>query len=145
MTRNEFIRLCGITVAGGLGASLLNGCASAYYFARFEIQERKLSIPVSEFFVAQGKKIKPRKFVLLRIPQFNYPICVFRISETDYTAVLMECTHRSCELQNQGYYLVCPCHGSEFTCRGQVKNPPAEDDLKTFSVKSSEQYIHVEI
>ena len=57
----------------------------------------------------------------------------------------MECTHRSCELETEGNYLMCPCHGSEFTNKGIVQNPPAEHNLKTFNLKIDNENIYIQL
>jgi len=66
-------------------------------------------------------------------------------ANTPYTALLMECTHKGCELRVNGEYLVCPCHGSEFTNKGVVQNPPAEKNLRTFIVTADNENIYVEV
>lgn len=92
--------------------------------------------------MVKDKKVE-RKYVLLKSEKFDFPICVFKLSEENYSALLMECTHKGCELHNQGEFLVCPCHGSEFSNKGVVQNPPADQNLKTFSVKTDIDHIYV--
>ena len=55
----------------------------------------------------------------------------------------MQCTHKGCELQAQGDFLICPCHGSEFTNQGVVQNPPAEQDLQTFKISIDNENIYI--
>jgi cytochrome b6-f complex iron-sulfur subunit len=83
--------------------------------------------------------------VLIRNERFNFPICVYKLDENNYTALLMECTHRSCELQPQGTYLICPCHGSEFNNKGVVQNPPAEQNLRTFKITTDNEHIYIQL
>ena len=86
-----------------------------------------------------------RKYVLLKSDKFNFPICIFKIGEDTYSALLMECTHNGCELQPQGDNLLCPCHGSEFSNKGVVQNPPAEENLKTFTIKTDNENIYIQL
>jgi cytochrome b6-f complex iron-sulfur subunit len=65
------------------------------------------------------------------------------INEDDYSALLLQCTHKGCELQPQGNFLICPCHGSEFTNKGVVQNPPAEQNLKTFKTSTDNENIYI--
>ena len=83
--------------------------------------------------------------MLIRAAQFNYPIIVYRLAEGTYSALLMECTHKNCELQPQGAYLVCPCHGSEFSNTGVVQNPPAEENLRTFQITQDHEHLYIQL
>ena len=71
--------------------------------------------------------------------RFNFPY-VFTgylpipISEQEYSALWMKCTHQGTELHAFGDRLQCPAHGSEFTKNGAVQNGPAADPLRTFPV-----------
>src|SRR4051794_33107917 len=55
-----------------------------------------------------------RSYVIVRNDDLQYPICVYRIDETTYSALWMQCTHQGAELQVSGDQLTCPAHGSEF-------------------------------
>jgi len=127
-------------------SSVLTGCKSVNYFAKPDIAEPgQLRINKSEFIRTGNDKIKFRKYVLINTNKFNYPICLFRISDTEFSAVLLQCTHKGCELNPQGDYLVCPCHGSEFSNLGIVVQPPAEENLKTFNVKTDNDHVFIQL
>jgi len=144
MERKEFIKVCGLTCVGALSAlSLLEACGTANYFAQSTIRNREFIIKKTEFLQMKKEKTVVRKYVLLKTEQFNFPICIYKTGEDTYSALLMECTHKSCELQPHGEYLICPCHGSEFSNKGIVQNPPAEDNLKTFQTKTDNENIYV--
>lgn len=64
----------------------------------------------------------------------QYPVCVYRINENEYTALWMQCTHQGAELQVFGDKLQCPAHGSDFTNTGIVQSGPADRKLRTFPV-----------
>ncbi len=144
MNRKEFFKACGIMGIGlPVAASLLESCSGPQYFAKANFSGNFAIIKKSEFVKIDKNKTTFRKYVLLKPEKFNYPICIFHEGGENYSAVLMECTHKGCELKPHGDYLSCPCHGSEFTTRGVVQNPPAEQNLRTFKVRSDNENIYV--
>jgi nitrite reductase/ring-hydroxylating ferredoxin subunit len=144
MDRKAFIKTCGFTCLGGLSViSLIQSCGSSNYYAKSTFKDKQLVLGKSEFIKEKDGKKTLRKYVLLKTEQLSYPICIYKTGEDQYSALLMECTHKSCELQPHGDYLVCPCHGSEFSNKGAVQNPPAEDNLKTFQVKTDHENIYI--
>lgn len=146
MDRKNFIKSCGFACLGSLGlSSILQGCASTNYFANHSASNNQLKVPLSEFVVTENGKSNFRKYILLKPQQLNFPICIFRLSESEYSALLMECTHRSCELQNNGNYLMCPCHGSEFNNKGVVQNPPADQNLKSYKVIINNDNLYIQL
>jgi cytochrome b6-f complex iron-sulfur subunit len=146
MDRKEFIRTCGFACLGGTTlAALLESCAGTNYFAQTSYANNQIAIRKSEFIKVTKDKSIQRKYVLVRHDKFNFPICIYKLDEENYSALLMQCTHRGCELQPNGDYLVCPCHGSEFTNKGVVQNPPAEQDLQTFKISTDNENIYLYI
>lgn len=144
MDRKEFIKTCGYTCLGGTAlVALLQSCASTNYFAQTAFEENKILIRKTEFLKTEKEKITERKFVLVKTEKIGYPIGVYKISENEYSALLLQCTHKSCELQPQGNFLVCPCHGSEFTNTGVVQNPPAEQNLKIYKTSTDNENIYI--
>ncbi|WP_144605495.1 QcrA and Rieske domain-containing protein [Algoriphagus algorifonticola] len=144
MDRKEFIKTCGFACLGGTTlAVLLESCAGTNYLAQTSYANNQITIPKTEFIrIAKDKTIQ-RKYVLVRHDKFSYPICVYKLDEENYSALLMQCTHKGCELQAQGDFLICPCHGSEFTNQGVVQNPPAEQDLQTFKISTDNENIYI--
>src|SRR5690348_7028417 len=127
MNRKEFIKTCGLTCLSGVTLSfLLESCVGTNYFAKTSYANNQITIPKSEFIQFTKDKTIQRKYVLVRHDKFNYPICIYKLDQESYSALLMQCTHSGCELQPHGNYLTCPCHGSEFDSKGVVQNPPAE-------------------
>lgn len=150
MDRKTFIKSCGVACFGGtVLASALAGCASANYFAVTTVENNKLVINANEFQYVNNEKVEVRDFVLVRTTKHRYPICIYRNADANnaisYNALLMECTHKGCELHANGDYLICPCHGSEFTSKGVVQNPPAEKNLHSFIVTTSSDKIYLHI
>lgn len=59
-----------------------------------------------------------------------------RLPEDGFLAIYRRCTHLGCAVpfdQASGQF-VCPCHGSEFTMDGDVRNEPAPRPLDLFSL-----------
>jgi cytochrome b6-f complex iron-sulfur subunit len=146
MNRKDFLHQGAFALVGCMGlTNFLSSCGTASYYAKHSLANNSLQIPLTEFIKLENGKTTYRKFVLVKAQQHNFPICLFRLNETTYSAVLMECTHKSCELHNQGDFLMCPCHGSEFSNIGKVQNPPAEEDLKTFKVHIQNDNLYIEL
>lgn len=145
MERKEFIHQCGKICLGGLlMGGLLESCAGNYYAAATYLNNQ-ITLKKSEFLQVKEGNVKPRKYVLVKTEKLNFPISVYKINENTYSALLMECTHNSCELNPQGDFLICPCHGSEFSNTGKVQNPPAETDLKSFNVTQDHENIYIQL
>lgn len=146
MDRKEFIKTCGIACVGGtLLSTLLQSCATANYFAQTSFAGNQIVLKKTEFISIEKSKQVQRKYVLVKTEKLQFPICIYKIGEENYTALLMECTHKGCELQPNGSYLICPCHGSEFTNQGTVQNPPAEENLKTFKTTTDNDTIYIQL
>lgn len=142
MNRKDFIKTCGFACMGGaLLAPLLEGCTSTRFVSGV-IAGSDLAIPVSAF---SQKGDKHRSYVVVQNEQLRYPICLYRFSEDQYSAVLMRCPHQGAELQVFGDKLQCPAHGSEFTNRGVVKNGPADTNLRSFPVTIQNNQINISL
>jgi cytochrome b6-f complex iron-sulfur subunit len=143
MERKQFIKSCSMACVGFIAmGGLLESCSSSNYFANTTLLENKIVLKKSEFTYEKQGKTKSRKYVIVKNEKLKFPICVYKIEES-YSSLYLECTHKGCELIPQGDYLVCPCHGSEFSNNGQVLNPPAEDNLKTFITESDNENIYI--
>jgi Rieske Fe-S protein len=61
-------------------------------------------------------------------------ILVTRLSDTEYLALSMECTHQQCNVEatSTSGGLPCFCHGSIFNLDGTVRQGPAEEPLKRY-------------
>lgn len=111
----------------------MQGCTSAYYVTA-QLSGADMIVPASAFEVEKKGTISFRNYVIAHQERLEYPICIYRLSATDYQALLMRCTHQGTELQVFGDRLQCPAHGSEFSITGSVQNGPAEIPLRTFPV-----------
>lgn len=134
MKRKEFIKTCGYSCLGLMGTSFfLEGCTAPKYL-HAELEDKFLVVPLSAFEVERKEKNKFRKYIVAYNNRLQYPVSIFRHSDTEYRALLMKCTHQGTELQVFGDRLQCPAHGSEFTQNGEVQNGPAGSPLRSFPV-----------
>lgn len=134
MERIEFIKKCGWGCVGLVaGVSGLSSCAGTRYLSA-AIEEHFMLVPLGAFLINKENQIRYRPYVVAHNESLQYPIAVFRMSDMEYKALWMRCTHQGTELQVFGDRLQCPAHGSEFTHTGAVQNGPADSPLPTFSV-----------
>ncbi len=146
MDRKEFITACGCACLGGSALMvLLQSCASMAHFAQTTFEKNQITIKKNEFVKTEKEKTVSRKFVLVNWKMSAYPICVYKINEDEYSALFMRCTHKACELRPHGNFLSCPCHGSEFSNKGMVQNPPAEQNLQTFKTTTDSEHIYIHV
>lgn len=139
--RDFFITGAKASLGVCLGGLCVTGCSAPYY-AQATAGTEKITVPKSEFQYLKKEEIKPRQFVFIRQTSSEFPICLYK-TDGGYTACLMECTHKGCEVEVHGPRFVCPCHGSEFTTAGAVLEGPAERPLKTFKTTEDETNIYV--
>jgi Rieske Fe-S protein len=144
MNRLDFIKNCSLAcVSGAILSTILESCSTAYHFAKFELAENQLKVLKSEFTFLRKGQPSTRTFVLVRSERLNYPIYLHRKSETEFTAIWMECTHQGTELTAHGEYLSCPSHGAEFDKNGHVTSGPATKELRTFKTTSNETHVSI--
>src|ERR1044072_7427179 len=130
MDRKTFIKAgCLACTSISLLGTILESCTTVRY-AGGELNENGMLLDLKEFEAKKGH----RSYVIARHDDLQYPICVYRINETEYNALLMQCTHQGAELQVSGDQLTCPAHGSEFDKWGKVIQAPASADLRSFPV-----------
>ncbi len=145
MDRKKFLKTCGMGLVGlPFASALLTSCESIYY-ATSSIKNNPLIVPLSEFEIPKKKELTYRSFVLVKTPKEDFPICLYKTGENEYTAALMKCTHRGCELNVGGGIYSCPCHGSEFDTNGGVLEGPADQNLKTFKTTIQNENIYIEL
>ncbi len=146
MDRKDFIKTCGFACAGGaFFTTLLQSCASTNYVAKTSEDKNRLVVKKTEFIKTEKNKTVQRQYVLLRPEKYPFPIALYQLGENEYSALLLQCTHKGCELKPQGSNLICPCHGSEFTNKGVVQNPPAETNLQSFKTTTDNENIYIQL
>lgn len=142
MKREAFLKTCGFAcLSGSLLGLMLEGCISTGKSVSGVIEESDLVIPAADFQI----KDSFRKYVVVQHEKLKYPICVYRFSETEYTALLLRCPHQGAELQVFGSRLQCPAHGSEFNNKGVVENGPADTNLRTFPVTEHNHQLYISL
>jgi len=138
--RRDFIKkTAGVSAflcCGMAGASLLQSCGSVKQITA-EIKDRSIRIGKTEF--------TDNTYVVISNMSLPAPIYLHKVSEEEYTAFLMLCTHNDCELEATSKMLVCPCHGSEFDLKGEVTEGPAEKPLMEFNVVVNENEIKIDL
>ena len=77
--------------------------------------------------------------------KFKEAIFVNTNTDGTYTAVLLHCTHKGCEVRPSDGKLACPCHGSQFDLDGHVIKGPAKSDLQTFPVTTDDQHVLINV
>lgn len=93
MDRKQFLKACGFGCLAAIsGTTILNGCSSSQISR--EIKESDLLVPISDFIVQKGAKTQFKKYIVIQNDILKAPICVFRFSENDYSAIFMLCTHQ---------------------------------------------------
>jgi Rieske Fe-S protein len=127
-------------MAGSTLAVTLSNCTAANKAVAGTISGADLVVPVKAFLISENKY---KRYIIVRHDQLQFPICVYRFSETDYTALLMKCTHQGAELQVFGDKLECPAHGSEFSNRGVVETAPADTNLRSFPISINNNELRI--
>jgi len=84
-------------------------------------------------------------FAVVRYEELPAPVYLNKLSESSYSALLMHCTHKQCELKPTGTFLTCPCHGSEFSNTGKVLKSPAERNLISYLVTLDNENIYIHL
>ncbi|HJS54438.1 MAG TPA: Rieske (2Fe-2S) protein [Chitinophagaceae bacterium] len=134
MDRREFIKnSCGTCLSATVIGSVLSSCTTTQYISG-TLGKDGLFVDTAEFLTKQNGKQVYRSFIIVRNEALQYPVCVYRFSENDYSALWMRCTHQGTELQASGDRLQCTAHGSEFDSKGGVKTGPADKSLRSFAV-----------
>lgn len=142
MHRKTFIKASCLacTSLSFLGA-VLESCTSVKYTAG-TLNDNGLLIKL-DLFNVKTKSNTP--YVIVRHDELQYPICVYKVSDAEYSAVFLSCSHQNAELQVAGDNLTCPAHGSEFDKYGKVLQGPASADLRTFPTSIINEQLFIDL
>jgi Rieske Fe-S protein len=129
-------------LGGGVASLSLSGCATTHYVSG-AIETNGITVLKSDFI--NPKKQTNRQFIIVLNDKLAFPIYLYRFSDTEYSAIWMQCSHQGNELQALGDQLHCPAHGSEFDNRGKVSQGPASHPLRSFAVKADGDNIFIDL
>lgn len=128
MDRKEFIKFsctgC-LLGAAALVIPSLNGCSTNYPLFKTEVKNNQVALPISSF--------EKSNILLVRPKGWQYDIAVHKKSNSQYEAILMQCTHMENQLTLSQNGFACSLHGSRFSPDGTVVNGPAEKNLKKYN------------
>ena len=145
MDRKDFLKNCGMACMSGIVmAALSQGCTQSKLLSG-KIVGDDLVVPLTDFEIKNGKETYYKKYLVVHNDLLQFPLCIYRLSENEYTALWMRCTHQGTELQVFGDKLQCPAHGSEFSNKGNVQNGPAGDKLRTFPVSLVNNQLNISL
>jgi Rieske Fe-S protein len=125
-------------------SALLSSCSTTRYSAG-TLEANGVTVAKSEFTFVKQEKTTTRQFIIVSHENLEFPIYVFRISDQEYTALWMRCTHQGSELQASGDHLYCPSHGSEFDKHGNATHGPAEKNLRRFPVSEKGDNLFIDL
>lgn len=147
INRQDFLKTCGAACLGAVSlSSLLTSCKSVYYAQMPVLKGNTIEVSRKEFDLINKKgEVSIRPFVLVELKGQSFPIYLYRRSDTDYSAVLMKCSHQGNELNAHDGHLTCPAHGSEYDANGKVTEGPAEKNLTAYRVSANPQTITIHV
>ena len=145
MDRRKFIKnSCTACVSATVLTAVLSACNSTRYISG-NLGKDGLSVDATEIVIREGGQTSYRSFIIVRNNALLYPICLYRFSDTVFSALWMRCTHQGAELQASGDYLQCTAHGSEFDNKGTIKNGPADRNLRNFPVIVTNNQLFIDL
>ena len=142
MNRKEFLKICGGTCAGFVAMPVfLQGCGGGLYYVEGNILNNRIQVNKSDFLI--GNKF--REQIIVKFESSTFPIVLYRFSESEYSALLLQCSHKGTELNVYGDLLTCNAHGSEFNNKGNVLTGPADSPLISFPVTTDAKHIYIQL
>ncbi|MCF8409216.1 MAG: Rieske 2Fe-2S domain-containing protein [Crocinitomicaceae bacterium] len=145
MNRKEFMNVCAYACLGGAALTTILSSCSLSKTISGNIIESDIVVDLKEFEIQKKGSTTFRKYLIIQNDQLKFPISVYRLSETEYSALYLQCTHQGAELQVFGEKLHCPAHGSEFSNRGVVEQGPAENNLRSFPVRIESRNLKISL
>ena len=145
MNRRKFLQTsCTACLPAAMVAGFVSSCKSTKYISG-KLGNDGLYLSRDEFRIDKKDSENFRPFIVVRNEALQYPICVYRISDSEFHALWMQCTHQGTELQVSGNLLHCPAHGSEFSNKGKITSGPADKDLRTFPVTVTQNELFIDL
>ena len=145
MNRKDFIiNSCAACLSATALSGLLASCKSTRYITG-RLNNDGVLVDIDDFKITRKGRAGYRSFIIVRNEALQYPVCVYRFSDHEYSALWMQCTHQGTELQASGDFLQCTAHGSEFSNKGKVTNGPADKDLRSFPVTINNNQLFIDL
>ena len=145
MNRRDFIKNgCTACLSFTVLSALVTSCSPTKYVSG-TIGKDGLTLSKDEFNISQKGGTAYASFIIVRNDALQYPICVYRFNDHQYSALWMKCTHQGTELQASGDIVQCPAHGSEFNNKGEERHGPASRNLRTFPVTVINNEIFIDL
>ena len=145
MDRREFIKnSCTACLSATVIGTVISSCTATRYISG-TLGKDGLFVDVNEFVTKQNGRTAYHSFIVVRNEALQYPVCVYRFNDNEYSALWMRCTHQGTELQASGDRLQCTAHGSEFDNTGSVKTGPADKSLRSFPVTVSNNQLFIDM
>lgn len=135
MNRKGFIKNCAKIAGAGMILPVLGTACKTFAYVPHSVSNEKIVVKKSDF--------GAHPFVLVKVVSQPAPVYVGRLENGKYNALLLQCTHRACEVRPVGKEFHCPCHGSVFNNSGAVLESPAERPLKQFEVSEDAEKIYL--
>jgi cytochrome b6-f complex iron-sulfur subunit len=138
MDRRNFIQNSGVLICGcALTGSILQACKVAGAASVKATRD-------GEYLVFPESELEGHPYAVINHPDQEFPIYVSGKNGA-YSAVLLKCSHKGCELEPSASILTCPCHGSTFKPTGEVIQRPATVPLDSYEVTVSEGRVRIKV
>jgi Rieske Fe-S protein len=141
MKRRSFIKssclLCAGLTAGASVLTLLEGCATA--------KVQKVAVVNKLINIDAALCNELQKVLVLRTDDLEYDVLLYYVSNANYSAVLLKCTHYDNPVFVNNKEVFCPSHGSKFDYTGKVLTEPATQSLKAFKTSFVNNTISIQI
>src|SRR4051812_48571616 len=93
MTRKDFIKNACTTCLSVTAISVAVSSCSATRYVAGNLVKDGLTIGMEEFTITGKKNGSNHSFIIVRNDALLFPICLYRFSDKEYSAVWMRCTH----------------------------------------------------
>ncbi len=145
MDRRNFIKhSCTACLSVTALAAVVSSCTPTRYISG-RLNKDGLTISKDDFKIRQKGGTAYSTFIIVRNDALQYPVCIYRFNDQEYSALWMKCAHQGAELQAAGDMLQCPAHGSEFNNKGEVTSGPAINNLRIFPVTVNNNELFIDL
>lgn len=147
-SRREFLARFGVGLAG-IAAALAGIPLVGAFFSTPSRRERVWHAigPLDDFPVGETVRVEftDPDAVPWAGPAATNAAWIRRLSDSDFTAFSIYCTHTGCPVDWIGgaNLFICPCHGGVFDWEGEVIAGPPEDPLVRLDVRVREQQVEL--